>query len=459
MRVVSSVGGRVMNIAIIGCGYVGLVTGACLARSGWSVNCIDKDHTKISTLQRGGIPIYEPGLESLVQEGQQLGRLTFTTDLGHAIISADVVFIAVGTPTSVADGQSDLTGVFQAVREIAEHLREFTVVVIKSTVPVGTGDKIEHKLQALRPDGCFPVVSNPEFLREGTAISDFLAPDRVIVGVENARAANTMRTIYYPIVLERFPLVITRRRTAELIKYAANAFLVTKITFINEIADLCERLGANVQDVALGIGLDSRIGSKFLQAGPGYGGSCFPKDTLAVLKLACEAGARLRMVETAVAVNEERKGLMVGKIMAACGGRVKGKRLAVLGLTFKPDTDDVRESPAIAILQLLQEKGAQIIAYDPQGMVRVDVLPGGLLFADDAYSAMRGADALVVLTDWREFYQLDLVQVRALLREPIVVDLRNVFAPEAAAEAGLIYYSVGRPRMERLVELASVAAE
>ena len=448
-----------MIIAIIGCGYVGLVSGACFAAAGWNVICVDNELAKIDSLRQGRIPIHEPGLEEMLRESMRLERLSFTTDIGAAVSSADVVFIAVGTPALSASGQADLSHVFQAVEQMAGHLRDGVVVVVKSTVPVGTGDEIERQLRRLRPDLRFAVVSNPEFLREGAAVEDFMRPDRIVIGAEDGAARRLMLRLYHPITLDRVPVVVTRRRTSELIKYAANAFLVTKITFINEMADLCETIGADIGDVALGIGLDHRIGCAFLQSGPGYGGSCFPKDTMALLETAHSSGTHLRVVEAAVAGNEERKRGMALKVADACGGSVRGRRIAVLGLTFKPGTDDIRESPAVAIIRLLQDGGAEIVAYDPEGMLRIRERPAPVSLADDAYACMQGADALVILTDWPEFSELDLNRVKALLRKPVVVDLRNIFSPEKVLAAGLAYVGVGKPVFDGANDIWSMAAE
>ena len=448
-----------MNIAIIGCGYVGLVSGGCFASAGWTVTCVDNEPAKIGSLRQGRIPIYEPRLEEMLRENMRLERLSFTTEIDAAVSSADVVFIAVGTPALPAGGQADLSHVFQVVGQMAGHLCEGAVIVVKSTVPVGTGDEIERQLRRLRPDARFAVVSNPEFLREGAAVEDFMRPDRIVIGAEDNASKRLMLRLYHPITLDRVPVVVTRRRTSELIKYAANAFLVSKITFINEMADLCENIGADIGDVALGIGLDHRIGCAFLQAGPGYGGSCFPKDTMALLETARSFGTHLRVVEAAVAGNEARKRGMALKVAEACGGSVRGRRIAVLGLAFKPGTDDIRESPAITIIRLLQGDGAEIVAYDPEGMTRIRERAGHVLLANDAYACMQGADALVILTDWPEFSELDLNRVKALLREPVVVDLRNILSPEKASAAGLAYVGVGRPVSDGDNHIWSLAAE
>ncbi len=434
-----------MQVAMIGSGYVGLVSGACFADFGHVVTCVDKDAGKIAALQRGEMPIFEPGLAELVAANVEGHRLAFTTDLAEAVRRADAVFIAVGTPSRRGDGHADLTYVYGAAREIAAALDGYTVIVTKSTVPVGTGDEVERIVRETRPDAAFALVSNPEFLREGAAISDFKRPDRIVIGTEDKRAREVMTELYRPLFLNEPPIVATSRRTAELIKYAGNAFLATKITFINEIADLCEKLGANVQEVARGIGLDNRIGAKFLHAGPGYGGSCFPKDTLALIKTAKDHGAPVRIVETVVSVNEERKRAMAHKVIVACGGEVRGKTIALLGLTFKPNTDDMREAPSLAIVSLLQQAGAKIRAYDPEGMEQARSLLGEVEYSADAYSCVEGADALVIVTEWDAFRALDLARVKALLREPLIVDLRNIYRPEEMRRRGFTYVSVGRP--------------
>ncbi|MCB9675614.1 MAG: UDP-glucose/GDP-mannose dehydrogenase family protein [Alphaproteobacteria bacterium] len=433
-----------MRITMIGSGYVGLVSGACFADFGHHVTCIDKDASKIEALRAGRIPIFEPGLEDIVERNVRAGRLAFGTELGPAVREADAVFIAVGTPTRRGTGHADLSYVHAAAREIAENLDGFTVVVTKSTVPVGTGDEVERILREVRPDAEVAVASNPEFLREGAAIQDFKHPDRIVVGVEDERAQRVMAEVYRPLHLNEGPVMFTSRRTAELIKYAANAFLATKITFINEMADLCERVGGDVQEVARGIGLDKRIGPKFLNAGPGYGGSCFPKDTLALTKTAREAGAPFRIVETVVEVNESRKRAMAEKVVRACGG-VEGKTLAILGVTFKPNTDDMRDAPSLVILPALQEAGATIRAHDPEGTETAAPLLPGVTFFDDPYACIEGADGLVIITEWEAFRALDLERVHALLREPVVVDLRNIYRPTRMAEHGFRYASIGRP--------------
>jgi len=432
-----------MRIAMIGSGYVGLVSGACLADFGHEVVCIDKDPGKIAALNEGRMPIYEPGLDTLVAENVRAKRLSFSTDLKPAVAQAQAVFIAVGTPSRRGDGFADLSYVYAAAREIAEALTGYTVVVTKSTVPVGTGDEVERIIREARPDIDVGVASNPEFLREGAAIGDFKRPDRIVIGAEDNRAAAVMQEVYRPLYLNQAPILFTGRRTAELTKYAANAFLATKITFINEIADLCEQVGANVQEVARGIGLDNRIGGKFLHAGPGYGGSCFPKDTLALVKTAQDYGTPVRIVETVVAVNDQRKRAMARKVIAACGGSVRGKRVALLGLTFKPNTDDMRDAPSLSIIAGLQDAGAQIVAYDPEGMEQARPLLQAVAYAEDAYACAEGADALVIVTEWNAFRALDLARLKGLMRAPVLVDLRNVYAPEEARRQGLRHVGVG----------------
>ena len=432
-----------MHIAMIGTGYVGLVSGACFSEFGHEVSCVDTDRDKIEALRQGVIPIYEPGLGTLVANNARAGRLRFTTRIDEAVPSADVVMIAVGTPSRRGDGHADLSYTYAAAREIAAALGRYTVVATKSTVPVGTSRKIERVIREVRPDAEVDVVSNPEFLREGSAIEDFMRPDRVVVGADSERATQVMAALYRPLFLLKTPILFTKRETAELIKYAANAFLATKITYINEIADICEKVGANVQDVAEGIGLDGRIGKKFLHAGPGFGGSCFPKDTRAFVRIAEEAGTRSRIVEAVVAVNEARKHRMAEKIIEACGD-VKGRTIAVLGITFKQNTDDIRESPALTIIPALQAAGARVRAYDPQGMEEGRAVLDGVEWCADAYDCMEGADALALVTEWNEFRALDFGRMRALLRRPIVVDMRNVYRRDEMAAAGFIYVSIGR---------------
>ena len=431
-----------MRIAMIGSGYVGLVSGACLSEFGHEVVCIDKDESKIADLNNGRVPIFEPGLDEVVATNARAGRLSFSCDLASAVSQADAVFIAVGTPSRRGDGHADLSFVFGAAEEIARALDGYTVVVTKSTVPVGTGRKVEDIIRKLRPEAEFDVASNPEFLREGSAIEDFRHPDRIVVGAETERAKNVLKEVYRPLYLNETPIVFTSRETSELIKYAANAFLATKITFINEMADLCEKVDADVQEVARGIGLDGRIGGKFLHAGPGFGGSCFPKDTLALLKTSQDANAPVRIVETVVAVNESRKARMADKIIEAFGD-VKGKTIAVLGLTFKPNTDDMRDAPSLVIVPKLQEMGARIRAYDPEGAVEARKLLG-IETCKDAYEAIAGADGVVILTEWNEFRALDLPRVKSLLKRPLMVDLRNIYRPAMMEEAGFTYVSVGR---------------
>jgi UDPglucose 6-dehydrogenase len=433
-----------MRVAMIGTGYVGLVSGACFADFGHTVCCIDKDAAKIERLKAGVMPIYEPGLEQLVASNVREGRLSFDTDAAEAVRGADAVFIAVGTPSRRGDGYADLSYVHAAAEEIAGLMDGFTVVVTKSTVPVGTGDEIEQIIRRVRPDAQFAVVSNPEFLREGAAIDDFKHPDRVVVGTDDERARQVLTELYRPLYLNETPIVFTGRRTSELIKYAANAFLALKITFINEIADLCEAVGADVQQVARGIGLDARIGAKFLHAGPGYGGSCFPKDTLALVRTATDAGSPLQLVETTVQVNDQRKKAMAQKVAAALGGELKGKRIAVLGLTFKPNTDDMREAPSLDIIPALQALGAQVQAFDPEGMHEAKTLLPDVAFAEGPYEAVEGCDAVVILTEWDQFRAMDLNRVKLLMRAPVVVDLRNVYKPEDMRARGFTYSSIGR---------------
>jgi UDPglucose 6-dehydrogenase len=437
-----------MRVAMIGSGYVGLVTGTCFADFGHSVTCVDNDAAKIAALCRGEIPIYEPGLAELVAKSAAEGRLSFATSLVSSVKHADAIFIAVGTPARAADGLADLKFVFQAAREIAAHLDGYQVIVTKSTVPVGTGDEIERIVRQIRPDARFAVVSNPEFLREGAAIEDFKRPDRVVIGTNDEQARNVMRELYHPLARNSTPIVFTERRGAEIIKYAANAFLATKITFINEIADLCEQTGANVQEVARGIGLDNRIGPKFLNAGPGYGGSCFPKDLLALLRTGLDFGVPIRSIETIISINEQRKRAMARKVIAACGGNVRDWTIAVLGLTFKPNTDDMREAPSVAIITALQDAGAKIRAFDPEGMKQAPSLLREVDYCKDAYACIEGADALVIVTEWDAFSGLDLKRIKVLLKRPIVIDLRNVYRPEDMAGLGFTYVSVGRPKVE-----------
>ena len=446
-----------MRIAIIGTGYVGLVSGACFSEFGVSVNCVDQDAAKIAGLQRGEMPIYEPGLAALVAGNAAAGRLSFTTDLAAAVAGVDAVFIAVGTPSRRGDGHADLSYVFAAAEAIGRALSGPAVVVTKSTVPVGTGYRVAEILRGTRPRAGVEVAANPEFLREGSAIVDFMRPDRVVIGADSELARAVLRQLYRPLYLIETPMLFTDVATAELIKYAANAFLATKITFINEIADLCEALGADVQDVARGIGLDGRIGRKFLHAGPGFGGSCFPKDCRALVRTAGEAGAGLAIVETVLRVNEARKRRMADKIAAACGGNLGGKSLAVLGLTFKPNTDDMRDAPSLEILPRLIAAGARIRAFDPEGMPEAKRLMPEPVYCQDAYQTMGGADALILLTEWNEFRGLDLGRVKDLLASPLVIDLRNIYQPQEMAAAGLTYFSIGRPAQRAPRELRALA--
>lgn len=433
-----------MRIAMIGTGYVGLVTGACFSEFGVEVVCVDKDKNKIERLNKGEIPIYEPELDHLVENNVRAGRLSFTDDLSSAVKSAEAVFIAVGTPSRRGDGHADLTYVYAAAREIAEAMDGYTVVVTKSTVPVGTGDEVEAIIRETCPDADFDVASNPEFLREGSAINDFMRPDRVVIGSVSEKAQEVMRQLYRPLFLIETPIIFTARRTAELIKYAANTFLATKITFINEIADLCEAVGADVQDVSKAIGLDGRIGGKFLHAGPGYGGSCFPKDTLALVHTAQDAGSPIKIVEAVVAVNDVRKKNMADKIAAASGGDVNGKTIAVLGLTFKPNTDDMRDSPSLDIVPALIERGAIVRAFDPQGMEEAAKLLDDVVWCDNAYEAAEGSDVLTIITEWNEFRALDLDRIKSLMTRPAMVDLRNIYNPDEMLEAGFDYSCIGR---------------
>ncbi|MGB6758343.1 MAG: UDP-glucose/GDP-mannose dehydrogenase family protein [Xanthobacteraceae bacterium] len=433
-----------MRVTMIGAGYVGLVSGACFADFGHQVVCVDKDAKKVGALNRGEIPIFEPGLDALVEANMQQGRLEFSTDTAR-VKDAEAVFIAVGTPSRRGDGHADLSYVYDAVRECAPLLSVNAVVVTKSTVPVGTGDEIERILRELRKDAEIQVVSNPEFLREGAAIRDFKHPDRIVVGTDDLAARDVLAEIYRPLYLNTPPLLYVSRRTAELIKYAANAFLATKITFINEIADLCEQVGADVQEVSRGIGLDNRIGAKFLHAGPGFGGSCFPKDTSALLKTAQDYGVPLRIVETVSSVNEQRKRAMARKVVAALNGSVRGKTVAVLGLTFKPNTDDTRDSPAIPLITALQDMGATVRGYDPAGMEQAKPLLPAVTYCTSAYSAAEGADAVVIATEWEQFRALDLQRLRGVMREPVIVDLRNIYRPEDMKRANFRYLAIGRP--------------
>jgi UDPglucose 6-dehydrogenase len=433
-----------MRIVVVGTGYVGLVSGACFADFGHHVTCVDKDEAKIASLQRGEIPIFEPDLERVVQSNARAGRLVFTKELASVVGEAEAVFIAVGTPSRRGDGHADLSYVYAASREIAEAVKGFTVVITKSTVPVGTGDEVERIIRQVNPPADVLVVSNPEFLREGAAVRDFKHPDRIVVGTENERARKVMGEIYRPLYLNQAPIMYTGRRTAELIKYAANAFLATKITFINEMADLAEKVGANVQEVARGIGLDNRIGSKFLHAGPGFGGSCFPKDTRALIKTAQDYDAPLRIVEAVNAVNDTRKRAMARKVAAPFGGNLRNKIVAVLGLTFKPNTDDMREAPSIPLITALRDMGAAVRAFDPVGMEQARIEMPDIEYYEDPYSCANGADALVIVTEWEQFRALDLDRLKREMARPVVVDLRNIYSPDDLTNRGFLYQSVGR---------------
>jgi UDPglucose 6-dehydrogenase len=435
-----------MNVVMVGSGYVGLVSGACFAEFGADITCVDVATDKIERLRRGEIPIYEPGLDELVERNARAGRLRFETELGPVVGDADLIFIAVGTPTRRGDGHADLSYVYAAAKEIARHLDGYTVIVDKSTVPVGTARQVQRIIRETNPSADFDVASNPEFLREGAAISDFMRPDRVVVGVESERAEALLRELYRPLNLIETPILVTNLESAELIKYASNAFLATKISFINEVSALCEKVGADVHAVAKGMGLDGRIGRKFLHAGPGYGGSCFPKDTLALVRIAQEHGASSRIVEAVTEVNAAQKARMVSKIRQALGGSEAGKTIAVLGLTFKPETDDMRDAPALAILPVLLEKGARIRVHDPEGMEEArKLLPEGIDFVEGPYAAVEGADAVVLMTEWNAYRGLDLERTSVLMKGTVFVDLRNVYEPEHMREAGFEYTCVGRP--------------
>ena len=447
-----------MRIAMVGSGYVGLVSGACFADFGHEVTCIDKDPARVAALARLEIPIYEPGLQELIVKNAGAGRLAFTGNLAGAVEGAEIVFLAVGTPSRRGDGFADLSYVYDAAREVAAALRGFTVIAVKSTVPVGTGDEVERIVREASPGADAAIVSNPEFLREGAAIADFKRPDRIVIGVEDARARDLMAEVYRPLNLNQAPLLFTGRRSAELIKYATNAFLAMKISYINEIADLCEKVGVDVQDVARGIGLDNRIGGKFLHAGPGYGGSCLPKDALALVKTAQDAGSPVRLIETTIAVNDVRKRAMSRKVIAALGGAIRGRRIAVLGVTFKPNTDDIRESPALAVIQGLQDAGAKIAAYDPEGARNAKPQLPDIDWASGPYECAAGADALVIVTEWDAFRALDFAKLKELMAKPVLVDLRNIYRREEVAEHGFRYVSVGRPG-EDSGNAASEAAE
>jgi UDPglucose 6-dehydrogenase len=444
-----------MRLAMVGAGYVGLVSGACIADFGHQVTCVDKDSMKISALNAGEVPIYEPGLDEMVRSNVRQGRLSFATELTETLEEADAAFIAVGTPSRRGDGHADLSYVYAAAREIALALTRFTVVITKSTVPVGTGDEIERIIRELRPEIDFAVVSNPEFLREGAAIHDFKHPDRIVVGTDDERARAILAEIYRPLYLNRAPIVFTGRRTAELIKYAANAFLATKVTFINEIADLCERVGADVQEVARGIGLDNRIGSKFLHAGPGFGGSCFPKDLRALIKTAHDYEVPMRILEAVETVNDTRKRAMARKVSSVFGGVLRGKTIAMLGLTFKPNTDDVREAPSVALITALQDMGARVRAYDPVGMEQAKQILADVTYCQGPYDCVEEADAVVIITEWEQFRALDLERVRDLMACPVMVDLRNVYGPEDMKKYGFAYISIGRLPTQQPVNLAA----
>ena len=433
-----------MKIVVLGAGYVGLVSSACFAEFGVQVTCVDQSEEKIAALLRGEIPIFEPGLDDLVERNVKNGNLSFSTSMVPAIQSADAVFIAVGTPTRRGDGHADLSYVYAAAKEIAQNLSRYTVIVTKSTVPVGTGHEIARLVRETNPSAEFDVCSNPEFLREGSAINDFMRPDRVVIGCESTRAVEVMKVLYRPLYLLETPMVVAGLETAELTKYAANAFLATKITFINEIADLCEKVGADVQTVAKGMGLDGRIGRKFLHAGPGYGGSCFPKDTLALARTAQDKGVPMRLVETTIEVNDRRKKDMAKRVVAACNGDVRGKTIAILGVTFKPNTDDMRDSVSLDMIPALQEAGATIRAYDPEGAKEAAKLLDNVAWCRDAYDAMQGADAVAILTEWNEFRALDFDKAKAALKSPVLVDLRNIYNPEPIRAAGFTYTSIGR---------------
>jgi UDPglucose 6-dehydrogenase len=448
-----------MRIAMVGVGYVGLVTAACLSDFGHEVACVDTDGAKVDALLRSEIPIFEPGLSEIVVNNLQAGRLSFTCDLAEAVRGAEAVFIAVGTPTHTGNDSADLSQVFEVASALAPLLNDYKVIVTKSTVPVGTGDEIEAIIARVAPEARFSVVANPEFLREGAAINDFKLPDRIVVGAEDEAARKVMSDIYRPLYLNQGPVMFTSRRTAELIKHSANAFLAMKVTFINEIAELCEQVGADVQEVARGIGLDNRIGGKFLNAGPGFGGSCFPKDMLALAQAARHAKAPLRLIETVIDVNEKRKVAMAQKIIRACGGSVKGATLAILGLTFKPRTDDMRSAPSLTILPILQRAGARVVAYDPKGMKHAGPLLPGVDFVDDPYRCIAGADAVVIITEWEAFRALDMKRVKESLRRPVVVDLRNIYRPDEMRALGFIYEGVGKgaSRADRTRTLAAAS--
>ena len=433
-----------MQIAVIGTGYVGLVSGVCFSEYGYRVTCVDKDSSKIALLQQQILPIYEPGLDLLLDKNRKAGRISFTTDIAQAVSQAQIVLIAVGTPSNPADGMPDTSYLFSAVEEVAKHIRDYTVIIVKSTVPIGSNRAVAKRIAQVNPDADFDVVSNPEFLREGSAIDDFMKPDRVVVGVDSKRALEVMQQLYAPVYLGNVPILATTLESAEMIKYTANTMLALRVAFMNEMADICENVGANIRDVAKGVGMDQRIGEKFLQAGPGFGGSCFPKDSRALRQIARNAGHASRIVEAVVEGNEARKRAMAEKLIAAAGGSVSGQTIAVLGLTFKPGTDDMRESPSIAIIERLEEAGASIRAYDPQGMKEAAKLMPALTYTDSADAAMQDADALLIITEWNEFRNLDLKKVKKLLKKPLVVDLRNLYRRQDMQKNGFHYVSVGR---------------
>ncbi len=434
-----------MKICMIGAGYVGLVSSACFSEFGWSVTCVEQDPTKVQMLNAGGVPIYEPGLDDLLARNTAAGRITFTGELAEAVRDADLIFLAVGTPMRRGDGHADLSYIFAAVEELAPHLNGFTVITTKSTVPVGTSREVERRLRELRPDGDFAVCSNPEFLREGSAIQDFTHPDRILVGTDDPRAQEVMERVYKPLALRKAPIIFTSRESAELAKYAANAFLATKISFINEIADLCEQVGASVQEVATAIGSDGRIGDKFLHPGPGYGGSCFPKDVSAIVRTGREAKTPLSLIEQVQRINDERKIAMAGRVVEAAGGNVRGMTIGVLGVTFKPNTDDMREAPSLVIIPTLMDKGATVKVHDPQGRANAEAMLEGVTWCENALDVAHDCDVLVVLTEWNEYRALDLGAVSEAMRGRSLLDLRNVFNPADAAQAGLLYRSIGRP--------------
>ena len=444
-----------MRIAMVGSGYVGLVSGACFAQFGHDVVCVDKDESKIAALQQGRIPIFEPGLEALVADNAKAGRLSFSTNLSDAVPNADAIFIAVGTPTRRGDGHADLSYVYAAAAEIGAALRGYSVVVTKSTVPVGTGREVERIIRSVQPDADFDMASNPEFLREGAAIEDFMKPDRIVIGVESNRAREVMTAIYRPLNLIQTPMVFTNIETAEVTKYASNAFLATKITFINEIANLCEKVGADVHDVARAIGLDGRIGRKFLHPGPGFGGSCFPKDTRALAQTARMVGAPQTLVEQVIVVNDTRKKSMAAKVIDFCGGSVAGLRVGVLGMTFKPNTDDMRDAPSLEIVPALQRAGAHVVAFDPQGMHEAARLLPDVQFADTAYAAAFSADVLVIITEWHEFRGLDPRRLKEIMNRARIVDLRNIFDPREMEGLGFEYVSIGRPTVQAMDQVLS----